>query len=99
MADTLSLAPAELLIDEINPRISLPNSGQHNALQALAQHHDTKLQVLADDIVAHGLDPSNLPIVMQQPGVGRYIVLEGNRRLAAIRAPHACWAGPSAPPH
>src|SRR6266576_6128895 len=87
MAETQPLAPADLLIDEENPRISQPNSGQHRALEALAEHLGTKLVTLAADIVQNGLDPSNMPIVM--PVVGppvRHVVLEGNRRLAALRA-------------
>jgi hypothetical protein len=87
MPDTQPLAPADLLIDEENPRISQPNSGQHKALRALAEHLGSKLQALAVDIVENGLDPSSLPIVMRVVGTPvRYVVLEGNRRLAALRA-------------
>jgi hypothetical protein len=87
MADLQPLAPADLLIDEENPRISQPNAGQQRALQTLAQHLDRKLVVLAGHIVQHGIDPSTLPIVMPVLGMPvRYIVLEGNRRLAALRA-------------
>jgi hypothetical protein len=87
MAQPLPLAPSDLLIDEQNPRIAQPNAGQHAALRALAAKLKTKLSVLAADIVMNGTDPSNLPLVMPQPGnAKRYIVLEGNRRLAALRA-------------
>lgn len=86
MPQTLSIPPADLLIDEENPRISQPNEGQNRALQALAEHLGLKLQVLAADIVENGLDPSNLPIVMPVVGTPlRHVVLEGNRRLAALR--------------
>jgi len=87
MAETQPFAPADLLIDEENPRISSPNAGQHKALQALATLLDRKLAALAGDIVRFGTDPSNLPIVMPVLGTpARYVVLEGNRRLAALRA-------------
>lgn len=87
MPDTVPIAPADLLIDEENPRISQPNSGQHQTLQSLAQSLGPKLQALAADIVRSGLDPSNLPIVMPLSGsTTRHTVLEGNRRLAALRA-------------
>jgi len=70
----------------LNPRISQPNAGQHKALCALAEHLGSKLRVLAQDIVQYGTDPSTLPIVIPQAGdTGRHIVLEGNRRLAALR--------------
>lgn len=86
IAEILPVAPADLLIDEENPRIAQPNAGQHKALRALAELLGTKLQVLAADIVDNGLDPSNLMIVTPLAGnIGRYVVLEGNRRLAAIR--------------
>lgn len=86
MAITHTIAPSDLLIDEENPRISQPNAGQNKALQTLAHHLDKKLVALAADIVRHGLDPSNLSIVMPVLGTpARYVVLEGNRRLAALR--------------
>src|SRR4051812_48787069 len=86
MSETMSIRPADLLIDEENPRISQPNAGQHKALQALARLLGKKLHVLAADIVAHGLNPSDLLIVMPLAGnPGRFVVLEGNRRLAAVR--------------
>lgn len=87
MAETSAIRPADLLIDEQNPRIAQPNTGQNKALQALAEHLGKKLHVLARDIVNHGLNPTDLPIVMPLAGnPGRYVVLEGNRRLAALRA-------------
>ncbi len=86
MAQTLSISPSDLLIDEENPRISQPNAGQNKALQTLAGHLDKKLVALAADIVHHGLDPANLSIVMPVLGTPtRWVVLEGNRRLAALR--------------
>ena len=86
MAQTQTIPPSDLLIDEENPRISQPNAGQNKALQTLAHHLDKKLVALAADIVRHGLDPSNLSIVMPVLGTPpRHVVLEGNRRLAALR--------------
>jgi hypothetical protein len=86
MPETMPLRPADLLIDEENPRISQPNVGQNKAQQALASHQQRKLQVLAKDIVLHGMDPSNLPIVMPfKDDLERYVVLEGNRRLTALK--------------
>ncbi|MGD0205328.1 MAG: hypothetical protein ABSB57_02660 [Dehalococcoidia bacterium] len=82
-----SIRPADLLIDEQNPRILQPNLGQHGAIQALAQLQGRKLLALTKDIVKYGLNPSELSIVMPHEGdFERYVVLEGNRRLAALRA-------------
>src|SRR4051812_41224861 len=87
MSEMLPIEPANLLIDELNPRLSSPNAGQRKALRALATYLKTKLAVLAADIVQYGTDPSTLPIVIPLAGrSGRYVVLEGNRRLAALMA-------------
>ena len=76
MAETVQVPPADLLIDEGNPRISQPNTGQQKVLKALAQHLGPKLHVLAADIVGNGLDPSNVPIVMPFSGVGGQTLLD-----------------------
>jgi hypothetical protein len=87
MSDILQVRPADLLIDEQNPRLSEPNAGQREAHRAMAHHQQRKLYRLAKHIVEHGLDPSQLPIVSpSENDVNRYIVLEGNRRLAALKA-------------
>lgn len=86
MAEVLPVRPADLLIDEENPRILEPNKGQPDALHALAKELGTKLYTHAADIAQHGLDPSALLIVEELQGSPqRYRVLEGNRRLAALR--------------
>ena len=43
-----------------------------------------KLVVLANDIIENGISPIDLLLVVPK-GKGRYTVVEGNRRLAAIR--------------
>ena len=87
MAEIQPVGPANLLIDEQNPRIAVPNEGQHKALQSLAEHLGSKLSALAKHIVTYGINPSDLPIVMPVPNrTGRYTVLEGNRRIAALKA-------------
>lgn len=87
MPDAIPLRPADLLIDEQNPRIFQPNVGQHKAQQAVAQNQQRKLLMLAKDILRHGLNPSDLPIVVPfEDDLNRYVVLEGNRRLVALKA-------------
>ena len=87
MPELLPISPSALLIDEQNPRISQPNSGQNKALQSLADLLQGKLHRLADHIVKNGINPADLPIVMPfKDDLNRYVVLEGNRRLAALRA-------------
>lgn len=81
------LPVASLLIDTQNPRFLESNAVQREALRASARYQDDKLVVLAEDIVTHGLSPIEITMVMRKPGQPeRYVVLEGNRRLVAIRA-------------
>jgi hypothetical protein len=87
MSNPLSVAPANLLFDEENPRLPDPIKGQRHALRAVAEQQAGKLLSLAKDIADHRLNPADLPIVTASPTEpGRFIVLEGNRRLAALRA-------------
>jgi hypothetical protein len=53
----------------------------------MAHDQQDKLLRLAEDIANHGTSPADLPIVMPYDGdAGRYVVLEGNRRLTALKA-------------
>jgi hypothetical protein len=78
----------ELLLDLENPRISKAGS-QREALQKILEDQDVKLVVLAESIVDDGLNPMDRWLVIKSPtDRGKYIVIEGNRRLAAIRILH-----------
>ena len=83
------IAPALLLFDLENPRIPFQeHRGQREALLAMTKgQEDTHLLSLIADIVSFGLSPAELPIVTPSKSEsGRFIVLDGNRRLSAIRA-------------
>jgi hypothetical protein len=81
------ISVASLLIDTENPRFLDSIAGQREALRESAEHQQGKLVVLADDIVRHGLSPIEITMVMRKSGKeARYVVLEGNRRLVALRA-------------
>lgn len=87
MSETISVPPSDLLIHEENPRLPLPNVGQRGAIRGIAEQQQRKLLMLAKDIVAHGLNPADLPIIMPSgDDLKRYVVLEGNRRVAALKA-------------
>lgn len=87
MPDVASVATADLAFDEENPRLGTPNEGQRAALRAMATVQGAKVRALAEDILEYGLDPSELPIVMKVEGNdSRFVVLDGNRRLTAIRS-------------
>jgi ParB-like chromosome segregation protein Spo0J len=87
MPELLEIPLSDLLIDAQNPRLVQPNVSQREALRSLAQMQGPKLIVLAKDIVEYGLNPAELSIVMPLLDMrNRYVVLEGNRRLTALRA-------------
>lgn len=81
----LTIRLSNLYLDLVNPRYEEQKS-QNEALNTIASEQKDKLLVLLRDIIDHGLNPSDLPIVM--PDAQRsngYIVLEGNRRIAALK--------------
>ncbi len=87
MPSPTTIRVADLLIDEENPRLPTPNKGQREALRKIAEDQDRKLLKLAEDVVEHGINPAELFIVTttkEKPP--RYVVLEGNRRICALKA-------------
>ena len=77
------LAVANLDLDCENPRHGKV-ADQRTALARLIMGQRDKIVRIAVDIHDHGLSPAQLFIVI--PGTaGRFIVLDGNRRLAALR--------------
>jgi hypothetical protein len=80
---------ADLRIYERNPRLMRPDVGERTALRDLARHQKDRLPALATHIANHGLSPIDSLLVIPDPqDTKRYIVIEGNRRLCAIRALH-----------
>ena len=76
-----------LLADSANPRLAQTSEGQRETLRALATEQGAKLTVLAKDIVEYGLNPGDPFYVIQlEDRNQRFVVIEGNRRLAALRA-------------
>ena len=75
----------QLELDVVNPRISKAND-QHETMQRIIDDQDLKLGNLAESIVEDGLNPMDRLLVMKsESGNGKYTVLEGNRRAAAMR--------------
>lgn len=79
----LDLDVAQLDLDCRNPRHGRV-ADQEEALGALIADQGRKLPNLALDIHSKGLSPAQRFIVIEQSN-GRYTVLDGNRRLAALR--------------
>lgn len=87
---TTKLLPiTSLLLDDQNPRLSENQTNQQKTALALANRQGVAQVIkLADDIVTQeGLDPLNLTAVVLEKGrrTKRYKVIEGNRRLLALR--------------
>lgn len=77
------IAVESLLLDPLNPR-NEPVEGQHAAIAALLDDKGTpQLLRLAEDIAKHGPSPIELALVV--PDGNLFIVVEGNRRLAAMK--------------
>ena len=74
---------ANLFLDLENPRFE-KQSSQVEALNTMAREQGDKLIALLKDIIAHGLNPTDLPIVMPSSDKG-FVVLEGNRRIACLK--------------
>lgn len=83
-----SIALSDLLLDPANARLEDPADSQQSTILALAMQVGAPALIRqAEHIVEHGLDPSNNPIVVPTGDrKKRYTVLEGNRRLLALRA-------------
>lgn len=87
MAERVEIQISDLKMDEENPRLPQPNLGQREAFRANASVQGQKLLALVKHVHEHGLDLGNLPLVMALPEEKeKYIVLDGNRRLTAVRA-------------
>lgn len=85
MSRKLALKLSNLYLDLKNPRYEEQRS-QNDALNTIASDQKEKLLVLLRDIITNGLNLSDIPIVMaDKDRVNGYIVLEGNRRIAALK--------------
>lgn len=74
-----------IFLDVLNYRHGKQPS-QKAAMMAIIEDQGLKLAVLAKDIIDHGLNPSDLPILIDaEDDSQNFIVVEGNRRVAAIK--------------
>lgn len=86
MYEARDIAVADLLLDQDNARLGASQTSQPATYLALAKELKGQLVVLAKDIVEQGTtDPTALVAVVEAEG-GRYRVLEGNRRILALKA-------------
>lgn len=75
----------QLLLDSSNPRIGSA-ANQRDALQKILDDQGSKLAELAESIVTDGMSPiERLLVLREKKGSDRFITLEGNRRVAALK--------------
>lgn len=87
MPEIVQISLSGLLVDTSNARLKDEQSSQQAAVLALAGQQKKRLLKLATDIVKFGLDPTTLPAVIPTSDQKkRYWVLEGNRRVIALKA-------------
>lgn len=72
-----------LLVNPKNPRFN-PVEKQEEAISVMLKEMKVKIKKLAEDIVDKGLNPGKSLLVLKDSD-RKYIVLEGNRRLIAIK--------------
>lgn len=79
-----SIVLENLLLDRENPRHERV-ANQVDAIRTIAQSQGSKLVNLAKDIVENGLNPMELIMISRAEQEERFIVEEGNRRVAALK--------------
>ena len=75
----------DLLLHSDNPRIGTVST-QREALQKILDEQEDKLAELAESIATDGMSPiERLLVRREKEGSDRFVVMEGNRRLAALK--------------
>lgn len=78
------LPVSKLDLDTLNPRLHIEAESQDDALRLMMETEGASIYGLAKDIAFRGtLNPTD-PLIVIEEG-GRFTVLEGNRRLCALR--------------
>lgn len=81
----MELSVDDLLLDPDNPRIGSVNS-QAEALEAIVRLDPNHFRTMMQSIVDNGLDPGDSLYIIQEAEEGEgYTVVDGNRRLAALK--------------
>lgn len=87
MAEIVDVLVVDLLLDGANPRLETDQAGQQEMALSLTRQQGDRILKLAEDIVDFGLDPTTLVAVVALGGrLQQYKVIEGNRRVLALKA-------------
>jgi len=79
-----SLRIDSLELDLENPRITLATD-QRDAMQKILKEQGAKLINLAESISKDGFSPMDRCLILRSPHPGKFIALEGNRRVLAAK--------------
>jgi hypothetical protein len=86
MTEIRSILISNLLMDVQNPRFKDEQENQDEAVRSMIISQRGKIIELAKDILMNNLSPTeNFLVIPFDLENGKFIVLEGNRRLAALR--------------
>jgi ParB-like chromosome segregation protein Spo0J len=82
---TKDVPVSQLRLDPLNPRLNDPSeeNDQRAILRELIEHEE--VEKLASDIARQGFFPTETMLVLKESPT-RYVVMEGNRRTAALKA-------------
>jgi hypothetical protein len=87
MPEVVEVPIVDLLLDSTNARLGQEQPSQQAIYIALAKQQGKRLLKLAQDIVDYGMDPTTLiAVVPTADRRKRYRVIEGNRRVLALKA-------------
>lgn len=78
----LKLSVSEILLDPENPRVFVDEPTQENLLRFLIEE-ESSIELAKQIHFNKGLPPADKPVITKEDG--KYIVLEGNRRVAACK--------------
>ena len=85
MAKTKEFKLSNLLVNTENYRFE-PLASQKEAIDKMINNQNEKLHNLAKHILDHGMNPNDkVQVIESQTYPGKYIVLEGNRRVVALK--------------
>lgn len=85
MADRKTLKVSNLLVNHENPRFDNPADNQREAIKHMVDEQKGRIVKLANDIVEFGLNPLEQICVTPTDDDDIYKVLEGNRRITALK--------------
>lgn len=83
MVKLLSIPIKDILVNLSNPRYEQQADEESEMIKILTDKNRT--YTLMNDIANNGLDPSELPIVVFDTSLSKYVVMEGNRRITSIK--------------